>query len=51
MNKPVQVHGDENTLLWSTLDKNFFDPTQYAGEGNMGHILMHVAMHRDELLC
>ena len=31
----VQVHGDENTLLWSTLDKNFFDPTQYAGEGNM----------------
>ena len=51
LNKPVQVHGDENTLLWSTLDKNFFDPTQYAGEGNMGHILMHVAMHRDELLC
>lgn len=50
LNKSVQVHGDENTLLWSTLDKNFFDPTQYAGEGNMGHILMQVDLYRDELL-
>ena len=38
LNKPVQVHGDENTLLWSTLDKNFFDPTQYALS------LIHISM-------
>lgn len=50
LNKPVEVVGDENELYWSALDKNFFDATQYAGEGNIGHILMHVAMHRQELL-
>lgn len=50
LNKPVAVYGDENELLWSSLNENFFDAAQYAGEGNIGHIMMHVAMHRDELL-
>lgn len=47
---PVEVCGDENELYWSALDKNFFDVTEYAGEGNIGHIMMHVEMHRSELL-
>lgn len=46
----VEVCGDENELYWSDLDKNFFDVTEYAGEGNIGHIMMHVEMHLDELL-
>lgn len=50
LNKSVEVFGDENELYWSALNKNFFDVTQYAGEGNIGHIMMHVAMHRQELL-
>lgn len=50
INKPVNVYGDENELFWSTLDKDFFDTTQYAGEGNIGHIMMHIAMHQKELL-
>ncbi len=50
LNKSVNVFGDENDLYWSALNKNFFDATQYAGEGNIGHIMMHVEMHKKELL-
>lgn len=50
LNKEVVVNGDENDLYWSLLDHNFFDPTQYAGEGNIGHIMMHIDMFRNELL-
>ncbi len=50
LNKEINVSGDENELYWSTLDNNFFDPTQYAGEGNIGHIMMHVEMFQKELL-
>lgn len=50
LNKSIDVSGDENDLYWSTLDHNFFDATQYAGEGNIGHIMMHVEMYREELL-
>ncbi len=50
LNKKVIVNGDENDLYWSSLEHNFFDATQYAGEGNIGHILMHVEMFKDKLL-
>lgn len=50
LNKTVAVSGDENDLYWSDLDKDFFDPTKYAGEGNIGHILMNIKMREDELL-
>lgn len=50
LNKPVEVCGDENELYWSDLDKNFFDATKYAGEGNIGHIMMYLAMYKQELL-
>ena len=50
LNKHIDVCGDENDLYWSDLDRNFFDPTNYAGEGNIGHIMMHIEMHKKELL-
>ena len=50
LNKSVDVSGDENELYWSTLDHDFFNATQYAGEGNIGHIMMHVDMFREKLL-
>ena len=50
LNKAINVSGDENELYWSTLDNDFFDVTQYAGEGNIGHIMMHVKMYQEELL-
>ncbi|MBE6598366.1 MAG: NUDIX domain-containing protein [Ruminococcaceae bacterium] len=42
----VEVSGDENELYWSTLDRDFFDMTEFAGEGNMGHILEIVKYNR-----
>lgn len=50
LNKMVAVQGDENDLYWSELDKDFFNPDKYAGEGNIGHIMMHVEMHIKELM-
>lgn len=50
LNKSIAVSGDENDLYWSTLVHNFFDATQYAGEGNIGHIMMHVKMFKEKLL-
>ena len=43
-------HSRSVLFSFCKLDKNFFDATKYAGEGNIGHIMMHVAMHKQELL-
>lgn len=50
LNKEFKVFGDENELLWADLNNDFFDMTQYAGEGNIGHIIEHVKMSKDILL-
>lgn len=50
LNKDLTVSGDENELYWSDLDKDFFDASLYAGEGNIGHIMMHIEMAKDRLL-
>lgn len=51
LNKQVAVFGEENDLYWSALDCDFFDQTQYAGEGNIGHILAHLdAYFKEDLL-
>ncbi len=50
LNKEVEVFGSENELVWITPDKDFFDCTKFAGEGNIGHIMLHINMHREELL-
>ncbi len=50
LNKELEVYGDENALYWSSLDCDFFDPTLYAGEGNIGHIMMHIDFDREKLL-
>lgn len=50
LNKSITVSGEENELYWSTLDHDFFDASQYAGVGNMGHILMQIELYQKELL-
>ncbi|MBD5458425.1 MAG: NUDIX domain-containing protein [Lachnospiraceae bacterium] len=50
LNKAIDVRGDENELYWSALDHDFFDVTQYAGAGNIGHIMRYIEMYRKELL-
>ena len=46
LKRQVTVAGSENELLWSDLEHDFFDPAVYAGEGNIGHIMMHVEMSK-----
>lgn len=46
----VDVTGDENDLYWSDLTPNFFDSSRYAGEGNIGHILEHILLKKEQLL-
>lgn len=45
-----EVEGDENDLLWQSLNHNFFSLNEYAGEGNIGHILEEIKQHPEVLL-
>lgn len=42
LNKEVTVFGTENPLLWLPLPQNFFDIHRFAGNGLLGHIMLHV---------
>lgn len=50
LNKIVTVSGDENELYWSGLDHDFFNMSEYAGEGNIGHILTEIDLVREKVL-
>ena len=50
LKRDVEIRGDENILYWSELDCDFFNPRLYAGEGNIGHIMMHINFDRGKLL-
>ena len=45
----VAVRGEENELYWSPLDRDFFDQTEFAGEGNIGHMVEQVKLCRGQL--
>ncbi|MGC5776306.1 NUDIX hydrolase [Paenibacillus pabuli] len=45
----VMVSGDENELYWSDLNKDFFDMSLFAGEGNIGHMIEQVKMSKDKI--
>lgn len=49
LRREVSVSGEENPLFWSGLDCDFFDMRQYAGEGNIGHIMEHIKLNRDRI--
>ena len=50
LNAVTDINGDENELYWSSLDKNFFDSSQYAGYGNIGHIMELIWLYKDKQL-
>lgn len=50
LNKPIEVSGDENELLWVDAGSNFFDMTRFAGEGNIGHIVEHIKLNKETVL-
>lgn len=45
----VKIFGDENELYWSDLNKDFFDMSLFAGEGNIGHMIEQVKMSKDKI--
>ena len=45
LDKEVEVRGDENKLLWVSMSENFFDTENFAGEGNIGHMLEIMKLH------
>lgn len=46
----IAVRGDENELVWTSSDGDFFDLERYAGEGNMGHIMEQLRQYGDGML-
>ncbi len=38
----VSVNGKENPLVWISAYEDFFDFSRFAGEGNIGHMLLKV---------
>lgn len=45
--KPANVWGKENELLWMGLHEDFFNSEVFAGEGNIWHIVEHVKKTTD----
>ncbi len=50
LERDVRISGDENDLYWSDFDHDFFSMAEYAGEGNIGHIMEHILFNRERLL-
>ena len=38
----VELIEEVNKLEWVNIDDNFFDLNKYAGEGNIGHIMIQI---------
>lgn len=49
LKRDMFVHGEENELLWIPLDTDFFDLGSFAGEGNIGHMMLQVEMVKEKL--
>ena len=49
LNREITLREEKNPLLWISTDKNFFDMREFAGEGNIGHIMEHIKLHWTEI--
>ena len=49
LNREVTLCEEKNPLLWISADRNFFDMSEFAGEGNIGHIMEHIKLHWTEI--
>ena len=50
LNKDVKLVEEVNKLCWIDKNENFFDEEKFAGEGNIGHMLLLVNKNKDKLL-
>ena len=41
LNKEIKLIEEVNKLYWIDKSENFFDYEKYAGEGNIGHMILH----------
>lgn len=39
LKEDIDVHGDENELLWIDRKQDYFDLEVFAGRGNLGHLM------------
>lgn len=49
LNRMITLREEKNPLLWISTDRNFFDMREFAGEGNIGHIMEHIKLHWTEI--
>ena len=49
LNKEIDVVEEINKLYWIDKNENFFDINKFAGEGNIGHMLYQVQIHKDKI--
>ena len=49
LGKKVELQEEAHSLYWINVNENFFDMTQYAGEGNIGHMLEIVKYHKAKI--
>ena len=49
LKREITLREEKNPLLWISADKNFFDMSLFAGEGNIGHIMEHIKMHSSDI--
>ena len=50
LNKDVELIEEIHKLYWIDKNENFFDDKKFAGEGNIGHMLLLINMNKDKLL-
>ena len=50
LHKAVEVHGEENELVWMDFDENFFNTAKFAEDGSIGHILENIRNFSDKIL-
>lgn len=49
LNKEVELVEEVHPLVWISRNEDFFDLDKYAGEGNIGHMILNVEMYEKEL--
>ena len=50
LNKDVELIEEIHKLYWIDKNENFFDDKKFAGEGNIGPMLLLINMNKDKLL-
>jgi len=49
LNKEVSLIEEVNKLYWISKNENFFDDKKFAGEGNIGHMLLLINNHKNKI--